>query len=43
MIQRKCPYAKAKTCLDRGNCDNCDWDVFIKRYEKKLKKIRIRR
>ncbi len=38
MKQRKCKRGRFGFCFDYGNCDDCEINQMIARYEKKLRK-----
>lgn len=41
MKNRKCPY-KGSLCLDYGSCESCEWGKLINRYEKRIKRLKIK-
>ena len=42
MKNRKCPYKGVEFCLDYGDCENCEWCRLINRYEKRIKKLKVK-
>ena len=37
----KCPY-KGSLCLDYGRCESCKWSNLVNRYEKRIKRLKIK-
>ena len=40
MKQQKCKQGKLGYCYDYGDCDNCEINQMILKYEKRIKKLK---
>lgn len=38
MKQKKCPLKKGR-CWDYGDCEGCDWNGLINKYERKIARL----
>lgn len=38
MKQKKCPLKKGR-CWDYGDCEGCDWNKLINKYERKIARL----